>query len=227
MASPCTQDSNSVALTETTDGKLEADVRLQPLTTGSLGEDTNGIGVTFAPDGGIHGTATGAALKLVQGLYIGTEGLVKVNGYAVSSSPGSSPNANLVRGSNVQYGNTLTLNGSLASNQIASYVMTHARWRGFWATNLTAFGGLTLDRVDAYLQLNVDGGGWNTVDIASLTRADQGGTFELDYWYPFVMANGTAHTIQSRLLVGGGTVTASNPQGIIESEFGGVLEWLY
>jgi hypothetical protein len=166
-------------------------------------------------------------LKVGQGLWVGAEGLIKLNGYARTTSPGSSPNANLNRASNVQYGNTLQLNGSLASNEQASYVMAHARWRGNWVTNLTAFGGQIQDRVDAYLQLNADSGGWGTYDQASLTRANCGGTFVLDYIFPFAMANGTAHSLQARLLVGGGTVTGSAVQGLLENEYGGCLEWWY
>jgi hypothetical protein len=228
MASPCTQDSPSVALTETTDGKLEADVRRQALSVGSISQDANGIGVTFSPTGALQGTSSGASIKATaQGVHIGAEGLMKVNGYARVVSAVTSPNANLNRGSNVQHGDTLTLNGSLPSNEIVSYVAVHATWRGYWVTNLTAFGGAIQDRVDAYLQLNLDGGGWVTYDQTSLTRANCGGSFALDRWVAFPMANGTAHSVQARLLVGGGTVTGSNPQGLLESQFNGILEWYY
>lgn len=223
----CTNDTNSVDLEFNPAGELEADVRLRTIADGSLTETVDGIGLAVASDGGVIPSASGAKVKVAQGLHVGAEGLMKVNGYAVTSSPGSAPNANLSRGVNTQFGNTLQLNGQLPSNEIASYVMAHARWRGHWVTNLTAFGGALQDRVDAYLQLNGDSGGWLTVDIASLTRANCGGTFVLDYWHPFIMANGTAHSLQSRLLVGGGTVTGTPVQGVLEDEFGGILEWVY
>ena len=227
MADSCVNDTPSVDLSFNGSDQLEADVRLRAINDGSLTETVDGIGVKVASDGGLIHSASGEAIKVAQGLHAGAEGLMKVNGNASTTSPGSAPNANLARGVNTQYGNTLTLAGSLPSNEVASFVTVHAGWRGIFVTNLTAFGGQPQDRVDAYLQINVDSAGWNTVDIFSLTRANMGGTFSLDYWYSFLMANGTAHTFQSRLLVGGGTVTGSNPQGLLESEYGGVLEWWY
>jgi hypothetical protein len=223
----CTNDTNSVDLEFNGSGELEADVRLRTIADGSLTTTVDGVGLAVASDGGVIPSASGAKLKVAQGLHVGAEGLMKFNGYAVTTSPGSSPNINLSRGVNAQFGNTLQLNGSLASNEVASYVIAHARWRGYWVTNLTAFGGQLQDRVDAYLQLNADSGGWGTYDQASLTRANCGGTFVLDVWFPFAMANATVHTLQARLLVGGGTVTGSAVQGVLESEFGGTLEWIY
>lgn len=228
MATACTNDTNSVALTFNGSEELEADVRLRGIADGSITETVDGIGVALYSAGGLQATASGASMKVTaQGLHVGAEGLMKVNGYAATSSPGSSPNANLTRGVNTQYGNTLSLSGSLPSNEVASTVLVFARWRGYWVTNLTAFGGQIQDRVDAYLQLNADGAGWGTYDQASLTRANCGGSFALDAQYGFAMANGTAHTIQARLLVGGGTVTGSATQGLLESEFGGQLTWVY
>jgi hypothetical protein len=224
----CTNDTNSVDLSFNGTGELEADVRLRTITDGSLTETVDGVGMKVASDGGIIHSASGASLKLTpQGLHVGAEGLMKINGYAITTSPGSAPNANLLRGVNTQYGNTLQISGSLPSNEVVSYVVAHARWRGYWVTNLTAFGGAIQDRVDAFLQLNGDGGGWGTIDQCSLTRANMGGSFALDGWYGFPMANGTVHTLQARLLVGGGTVTGSATQGLLESEFDGTLEWIY
>lgn len=223
----CTNDTNSVDLEFNLAGELEADVRLRTIADGSITETAAGIGVALHPAGGIIPSSSGAGIKPAQSIHVGAEGVMKVNGYDRSQSPGSAPNANLARGVNTQFGNTITLNGQLPSNEVASYVIAHARWRGIWATNLTAFGGALLDRVDAYLQLQADGLGWITIDQYSLTRADQGGTFTLDYWHPFIMANATAHSLQARLLVGGGTVTGSPVQGVLESEYGGTLEWIY
>lgn len=224
----CINDTNSVDLSFNASTELEADVRLRAITDGSLTETAAGIGLAVASDGGIIASASGAKIKSTnQGVHVGAQGLMKVNGYAVTSSPGSSPNANILRGVNTQYGNTLQLTGSLPSTELASYILTHVQWRGIWVTNLTAFGGQIQDRVDAYLQVNVDSGGWTTVDQASLTRANCGGSFHLDRWYSFPAANGTVHTFQSRLLVGGGTVTGSAVQGLLENEYFGVLEWWY
>jgi hypothetical protein len=227
MAEACTNDTNSVALSFNVSEELEADVRLRGIADGSITETASGIGVVPSPTAGLQATASGLGIKVAQGLGASSEGLMKVNGYSATTSPGSSPNANLNRGSYPQYGNTLTLAGSLASNALASYVLVFARWRGYWVTNLTAFGGQLQDRVDAFLQLSIDGGAWGNYDQASITRANCGGTFSLEARYGFAMANGTAHTIQSRLLVGGGTVTGSAVQGLLESEFGGTLEWIY
>ena len=231
MASPCTTDTQTVVLTEDATGHLQADVQLEPLSEGGLEADANGIGVTVQPTGGIQHTAAGVGIKAAQGLHVGTEGLMKVNGFARSGSPGpanaTNPEANLARGGLSQYGSTLSLSGSLASNEIASYVVVHASWRGRWTTNLTSFGGQQLDAIFAYLQINVDSAGWTTVDQASLEYANMAGSFMLDAWYPFLMANGTSHNIQARLLAGGATVTSSNPQGILHTEYGGTLEWIY
>jgi len=224
----CINDTNSVDLSFNTSSELEADVRLRTITDGSLTENASGIGLAVASDGGIIASASGAKIKSTdQGIHVGAEGIMKVTNYGVTSSPGSSPNANIVRGVNTQYGNTLTLSGSLPSNEVASVLMVHGQWRGIWVTNLTAFGGQLQDRVDAYLQFNVDSGGWGTVDQASLTRANCGGSFHLDRWYGIAMSNGTSHTFQSRLLVGGGTVTGSSVQGLLENEYFGVLEWWF
>lgn len=212
-------------------GNLIADVQLEPLNEGSLEADANGIGVTLQSTGGIQHTASGMGLKVAQGLSTSTEGLMKVNGYARDGSPGvgnaTNPEAALARGGLAQYGSTRTLNGSLPSNATASYVIAHGAWRGRWTTNLTAFGGLQLDAVFAYLQFNADGGGWGTYDQVSLEYANMAGSFSLDAWFPFAMANGTAHTLQLRLVAGGAAVTGSNPQGILHTEYGGVLEWFY
>lgn len=231
MASPCTTDTQTVVLTEDATGHLQADVQLEPLSEGGLEADANGIGVTTQPTGGLQHTAAGMGMKVAQGLYVGTEGLMKVNGFARAGGPGpanaTNPNVGISRGATAQFGPTLTLNGSLPSNEVASYVVSHAAWRGRWTTNLTAFGGQQLDAIFAYLQLNADSQGWATVDQASLEYANMSGSFSLDAWYPFVMANGTAHTLQARLLVGGATVTSSNPQGTLYTEYGGTLEWFY
>lgn len=224
----CTNDTNSVDLEFNGTGELEANVRLRTIADGSLTTTVDGVGAAVASAGGIIPSASGLSMKVTtQGLHVGAEGLMKVNGYGATTSPGSSPNANLLRGVNTQYGNTLQLNGSFPSNEVVSYLYCHLRWRGIWVTNLTAFGGQLQDRVDAYLQLNSDSAGWGTVDQASLTRANCGGSFHLDYWHNLGIANGTVHTIQSRLLVGGGTVTASATQGLLENEYGGVLEYFY
>lgn len=224
----CISDTNSVDLSFNGSSELEADVRLRTITDGSLTETASGIGLAVASDGGIIASASGAKLKSTdQGVHVGAEGLMKVNGYAATTSPGSSPNANILRSVNTQYGNTLTLSGSLPSNEVVSYVHIRAQWRGIWATNLTAFGGSIQDRVDAYLQLNFDGAGWLTYDQAALTRADCGGSFALSREGGFAMANGTSHTLQSRLLVGGGTVTGNATQGFLENEYNGILEWWY
>jgi hypothetical protein len=223
----CINDTDSVDLSFNGSSELEAAVRLRTITDGSLTSNASGIGMAVASDGGIIASASGAKMKVAQGLHVGAEGLMKVNGYAATTSPGTSPNANLARGVNTQFGNTLSLSGSLPSNEIVSYVQIRAQWRGMWVTNLTAFGGLLQDRVDAFLQLNFDGAGWATYDQAALTRANCGGSFSLCRMGAFAMANGTSHTLQSRLLVGGGTVTGSAVQGVLENEYNGILEWYY
>ena len=167
----------SVDLSFNVSDELEADVRLRGIADFAT-ENASGIGVALYSAGGLQATASGASMKVTaQGLHVGAEGLMKVNGYSITTSPGSSPNANLTRGVNVQYGNTLSLSGSLPSNELGSYVIAHLRWRGMWVTNLTAFGGQLQDRVDAYLKVQTDGGGWITVDQAALTRANCGGSF--------------------------------------------------
>jgi hypothetical protein len=224
----CINDTDTVDLSFNGSSELEADVRLRTITDGSLTANASGLGLAVASDGGIIASASGAKMKVTtQGLHVGAEGLMKVNGYGVTTSPGSSPNANILRGVNTQYGNTLQLNGSFPSNELGSYLYCHARWRGIWVTNLTAFGGQLQDRVDAYLQINTDSAGWGTVDQAALTRANCGGSFHLDYWHNIFIANGTVHTIQARLLVGGGVVTGNAVQGLLENEYGGVLEYFY
>jgi len=231
MADPCLEDTDTVHLSVDGSGNLIANVQMEPINEGSIEADTNGIGVTLQSTGGLQHTASGMGLKLVQGLGVGSEGLMKVTGYARSGFPGptnaTNPAAPLSRGATAQFGSTLSLAGSLPSNAIASYVIAHGSWRGRWTTNLTAFGGQQLDAVFAYLQFNADGGGWGTYDQASLEYANMSGSFALDAWFPFAMANGTAHTLQCRLLVGGAAVTSSNPQGILHTEYGGTLEWFY
>jgi hypothetical protein len=231
MADPCLEDTNTLHLSVDGSGNLIGDVQLEPLNEGSLEADANGIGVTLKGTGGLQHTSTGMAMKVAQGLFVGSEGIMKVNGFARAGAPGpgnaTNPEASLTRGGLAQYGSTLTLTGSLASNELASYVIVHGAWRGRWTTNATAFGGQFLDAVFAYLQFNVDGAGWGTHDQASLEYADMSGSFVLDAWLPVGMSNGTSHTVQSRLLAGGATVTGSNPQGILHTEYGGVLEWFY
>lgn len=232
MADTCIVDSNTVDLGFTTGGELEADVRLRTVSAGSITDDADGIGVALYSAGGLQHTASGASMKVTsQGLHVGAEGLMKVQGYAVSGasvvSNATNPNAALARGVNVQYGSTLSLTGSFPSNEVVSYIYVHARWRGRWTTNLTAFGGQLLDSVFAYLQVNTDGAGWGTIDQASIEYANMSGSFALDGWHNFAMANGTSHTVQSRLLVGGGTTTGSGTQGVLYTEYGGCLEWFY
>lgn len=231
MADPCLENTNTVHLSTNVDGDLLADVQLEPINEGSLEADSNGIGVTLNGSGGLQHTSAGMGMKLVQGLHVGGEGLMKVNGYARAGAYGvgnaTNPESPLARGGLAQYGSTLTLNGSLASNEVVSYVQAHGAWRGRWTTNLTAFGGQTLDAVFAYLQFNYDNTGWATYDQVSLEYANMAGSFSLDAWFAFAMSNGTSHSLQLRMLAGGATVTGSNPQGILHTEYGGVLEWWY
>lgn len=232
MADPCLANTITAHPSIDTNGDLIIDVQLEPLNEGSLEADSNGIGVTLQSTGGLQHTASGMGIKAGQGLFLGSEGIIKLTGYARAGGPGpanaTNPGAALTRGGLAQYGSTLTLNGSLASNEASGYVIGHAMWRGRWTTNLTAFGGQQLDAVFAYLQIQADGGGWVTYDQASIEYANMSGSFSLDSgWIPFQMANGTAHTLQARLVAGGSTVTSSNPQGTLYTEYGGTLEWWY
>jgi hypothetical protein len=232
MADPCLANTNTAHPSVDGSGNLIVDVQLEPLNEGSLEADTNGIGVTVQSTGGLQHTASGMGMKVTsQGLHVGAEGLMKVNGFGRDGFPGplnaTNPNVAIARGSLVQYGSTLTLSGQLPSNELQSYVVAHASWRGRWTTNLTSFGGQQLDSIFAYLQLQGDGGGWITYDQASLEYADMSGSFALDTWFPFAMSNGTSHTLQARLLIGGGTTTGSNPQGTLYTQYGGTLEWIY
>lgn len=226
----CINDTNSVDLSFNGSAELEADVRLRGIADGSLTEDANGIGVALSSAGGLQATASGVSVKAGQGLHVGPEGLIKTNGYAISGSTSpageTAPNTTLFRGVNAQFGATLSLTGALASNEATSVVLAHARWRGRWTTNLTSFGGDLRDSVFAYLQLNLDGAGWTTFDRDSLEYANMSGGFLLDCWYPIGMANNTSHTLQSRLLAGGGTASGTSNQGIIFTEWG-ALEWFY
>jgi hypothetical protein len=232
MASPCTTDTQTLVLTEDATGHLQGDVQLEPLSEGGLEADANGIGLTLQSTGGLQHTSAGTGMKVGQGLHVGAEGLIKVNGYQGTGGNGpdtaTNPNVAIGRGSLFQVGSTLTISPlALQSNEVASYLYVHARWRGRWTTNLTAFGGQLLDAVFAYLQVNTDGAGWGTVDQASIEYANQSGSFALDAWHNFPVANSTNHSVQSRLLVAGATVTSSNPQGTLYTEYGGKLEVFY
>jgi hypothetical protein len=226
----CTNDTNSVDLSFNGSAELEADVRLRGIADGSLTEDANGIGVALYSAGGLQATASGASLKVGQGLHVGAEGLIKTTGYASSGSVfpanATAPNTTLLRGVNQQFGATLSLTGSLASNEVASVVAAHARWRGRWTTNLTSFGGDIRDSVFAYLQLNLNSAGWVSVDQTSLEYANMSGGYVLDAWFAVAMSNGTSTNLQARLLAGGGTASGTGNQGILFTEFG-ILEWFY